>query len=64
MSLDFLMLSALFPVLAKDDLARRGGATWLWSLSFVPLVGALAYLCLRPTLDLAAVKPDMVLDSD
>ncbi len=48
MSLDFLMLSALFPVLAKDDLSRRGGQSWLWWISFVPLVGAIAYLYLRP----------------
>jgi hypothetical protein len=62
MSLDFLMLSALFPVLAQDDVARRGGASWLWILCFVPLVGALAYLCLRPSLALAldrsAIVPD------
>jgi hypothetical protein len=64
MSLDFLMLSTLFPVLAKDDLARRGGASWLWSLCFVPLVGALAYLCLRPTLDLVAVKPNTAIGSN
>jgi hypothetical protein len=50
MSLDFLMLSALFPVLAKDDLARRSGASWLWAICFVPLVGAIAYLGLRPPL--------------
>jgi hypothetical protein len=64
MSLDFLMLSALFPVLAKDDLARRGGASWLWSLCFVPLVGALAYLCLRPALDLVAVRPNTAIGSN
>jgi hypothetical protein len=62
MSLDFLMLSALFPVLAQDDVARRGGADWLWVLCFVPLVGALAYLCLRPALalgvDRSATVPD------
>jgi hypothetical protein len=57
MSLDFLMLSALFPVLAKDDLARRGGDAWLWSLCFIPLVGALAYLLLRPALDVAIDQP-------
>jgi hypothetical protein len=51
MSLDFVMLSALFPVLAKDDLTRRRGESWLWALCFIPLVGALAYLCLRPSLE-------------
>jgi hypothetical protein len=48
MSLDFLMLSALFPVLIQDDLNRRGGQPWLWWLSFIPMVGAIAYLYLRP----------------
>lgn len=48
MTLDFLMLSALFPVLVKDDLRRRGGQSWLWGLSFIPLLGAIAYLYLRP----------------
>ncbi len=48
MTLDFLMLSALFPILAKDDLSRRGGQPWLWGLSFIPMVGAIAYLYLRP----------------
>jgi hypothetical protein len=48
MSLDFVMLSALFPVLAKDDLTRRAGQPWLWWITFVPLVGPITYLCLRP----------------
>jgi hypothetical protein len=48
MSLDFLMLSALFPVLVKDDLSRRVGQPWLWGLSCVPMVGSIAYLYLRP----------------
>ena len=48
MTLDFLMLSALFPVLVKDDLSRRGGQSWLWWLSWIPLLGAIAYLYLRP----------------
>jgi hypothetical protein len=48
MSLDFVMLSALFPVLAKDDISRRDGQPWLWWMTFVPLLGAIAYLCLRP----------------
>jgi hypothetical protein len=49
MSLDFVMLSAIFPVLAKDDLARRGGDNWLWGICFIPMIGALAYLFLRPS---------------
>jgi hypothetical protein len=51
MSLDFVMLSLLFPILAKDDLARRHGKPWLWAICFIPLVGALGYLCLRPSLE-------------
>lgn len=50
MSLDFCLLCLLFPVLLKDDLARRGieknlGIFWL--ISFVPLLGPLGYLCSR-----------------
>ncbi|XGV87785.1 MAG: DUF2834 domain-containing protein [Limnothrix sp. BL-A-16] len=50
MSLDFLMLSLLFPALVGDDLARRGWhqqTLWKW-LTFLPLLGPLAYLCFRP----------------
>lgn len=52
MSLDFCILTLLFPVLVKDDLARRKvEQTWpLFSISFLPLLGPLLYLCLRPNL--------------
>ncbi|MEA5620197.1 DUF2834 domain-containing protein [Cronbergia sp. UHCC 0137] len=51
MSLDFCMLSLLFPVLLGDDLQRRG---WkeeklFWVFSLIPLFGALLYLCVRPS---------------
>ncbi|MBD2438020.1 DUF2834 domain-containing protein [Nostoc sp. FACHB-110] len=52
MSLDFCLLSVLFPVLLGDDMARRG---WknnqiFWLISLLPLFGPLIYLCVRPAL--------------
>ncbi|WP_017302497.1 hypothetical protein [Nodosilinea nodulosa] len=59
MSLDFCALWLLFPVLLKDDMARRGlGASWVMAAVLaLPLVGAGLYLALRPALveDAAAV---------
>lgn len=51
MSLDFCLLCALFPVLAHDDLSRRGLADSqaFKVLTFVPFFGALLYLVLRPS---------------
>ncbi|MGG6296951.1 DUF2834 domain-containing protein [Leptolyngbya sp. AN02str] len=53
MSLDFAMLCLLFPVLMKDDMARRGWqhSGWFWPLALLPFVGALAYLVLRPPIE-------------
>ena len=50
MSLDFCLLSLLFPVLLPDDMARRGlkDQRILWAIALVPLLGALAYVTLRP----------------
>jgi hypothetical protein len=52
MSLDFCLLSLLFPVLLGDDMARRGWANsrWYWAIALIPLLGPLCYLCLRPPL--------------
>lgn len=52
MSLDFCLLSLVFPAILGDDLARRGiKSTWIfWTVSLVPFFGPLAYLCLRPPL--------------
>ena len=49
MSLDFCLLSALFPALLGDDMARRGikNPALFWTVSLIPLFGPLAYLCLR-----------------
>ena len=52
MSLDFCMLTLLFPTLIQDDLARRGitRSYPFWGLSLLPLVGACFYLIFRPKL--------------
>lgn len=49
MSLDFCMLCLLFSALVGDDIARRGMENPLlfWLVVFVPLFGALIYLCVR-----------------
>ncbi|MDY6937811.1 MAG: DUF2834 domain-containing protein [Cyanobacteriota bacterium] len=52
MSLDFCLLSVLFPTLLGDDMAKRGmsGSIAWWVISVVPLLGPLAYLCVRSPL--------------
>jgi hypothetical protein len=56
MSLDFCMLCLLFPALIGDDMARRGlqDKRIFWAVALVPLLGAIAYLILRPPLEPAA----------
>ena len=50
MSLDFCMVCLLFPVLLPDDMARRGlrDQRIYWAVTLIPLLGALAYITLRP----------------
>jgi hypothetical protein len=52
MSLDFTLLCVLFPALLGDDMARRGSKNSIvfWTVALVPLLGPLAYLCLRSPL--------------
>lgn len=52
MSLDFCLLCLLFPVLLKDDMTRRGlkDQRIFWAVTIVPLLGAIAYVTLRPPL--------------
>lgn len=51
-SLDFCLMSAVFPAILGDDMARRGlqDSRIFWGVSLIPLFGALAYLCFRPHL--------------
>ncbi|MEN9232547.1 MAG: hypothetical protein Q6J18_07320 [Gloeomargarita sp. DG02_3_bins_56] len=52
MSLDFLLLSLLFPLVLWDDMARRrlNPHPWFALVSALPLVGSALYLTLRPKL--------------
>lgn len=52
MSLDFCCLCLFLPVLVKDDLLKRGirNPAILAIISFIPLLGTLVYLCVRPSL--------------
>ena len=52
MSLDFCLLCLLLPAVVKDDLKRRDlDNPGIFSLiAFIPLLGTLTYLCLRPPL--------------
>jgi hypothetical protein len=60
MSLDFCMLSILFPFLLSDDMERRGMSSdrstkfsaklFFTFITLIPLVGALIYLCWRSPL--------------
>ncbi|SRR5579883_46296 len=52
MSLDFCLLSLLFPALLRDDMAQRGlkDDRLFWAIALLPLLGTLAYLTLRPPL--------------
>jgi hypothetical protein len=58
MSLDFCVLTLLFPSLLHDDLGRRGISPQplIWATVALPLVGACLYLLLRPSLP--DPKPD------
>ncbi|MFM5892224.1 MAG: DUF2834 domain-containing protein [Dolichospermum sp.] len=52
MSLDFIMLSLLFPTLLGDDMMRRGWENnQLFWLFVIPLFGPLIYLCVRPPIE-------------
>jgi hypothetical protein len=52
MSLDFCLLCLLFPVLLEDDMTRRGleDRRIFWAVALLPLLGAIAYVTLRPPL--------------
>lgn len=53
MSLAFCLFCLLFPTVLGDDMARRGylsNSQLFWLIALVPLLGPLAYLCWRPSL--------------
>lgn len=56
MTLAFCLFGLLLPTLLKDDMARRNlkDSKIFWLVAFVPLLGPLIYLCLRPALPDAA----------
>ncbi len=58
MSLDFCLLSLLFPTLLGDDMARRQlhNRVLYWSVTLTPLLGPLLYLSLRPSLGTAHLR--------
>jgi hypothetical protein len=62
MSLDFCLLSLLFPTLVRDDMARRGmDSSPLFWLTAVPLLGPCVYLIVRsPLVALNLEKSDSV----
>lgn len=53
MSLDFCLLCLLPAALLGDDMARRGvgDRRLFWTVALVPLLGALAYVTFRPSLN-------------
>lgn len=55
MSLDFCLLSLIFPALLADDLARRGinNPVIFWLVALVPLFGPVIYLACRPPLQIS-----------
>lgn len=59
MSLDFCLLCLLFPVLLSDDMARRNlqDRRIFWAVTLLPLLGALAYVALRPPTQSTASIP-------
>ncbi len=60
MSLDFCLLSSLFPTLIQDDMARRNWSDdrVLLAVSLVPLFGPLVYLVVRPSLPDGPLTPN------
>jgi hypothetical protein len=59
-TLDFCLMGLLFPLspLLDDDMARYGlnRSQGFWAIALFPLVGALAYLCLRPPLQVKEIN--------
>ncbi|WP_414514173.1 DUF2834 domain-containing protein [Nostoc sp. PCC 9305] len=58
MSLDFCLLSLLFPTLLGDDMVRRGWKSpqLFWLIALIPLFGPLVYLSVRPSLQEVGIE--------
>lgn len=56
MTLDFCLMCLLFPLILKDDMARRGwqNSGIFWAVSWVPFWGSAIYLLIRPAIAPAA----------
>lgn len=65
MSIDFCLLSLLFPSILQDDMQRRGvnADRWFLPVAFVPLFGSLIYWCLRPQLPETAISAESTASS-
>ncbi|MEH2279578.1 MAG: hypothetical protein V7K40_33635 [Nostoc sp.] len=60
MSLAFCLFYVLFPTVVGDDMARRlfPNAEVFLTVVFVPLLGSLAYLCLRPPMVSSTIREE------
>ncbi|MFN6487891.1 MULTISPECIES: hypothetical protein [unclassified Nostoc] len=63
MSLAFCLFYLLFPAVLGDDMARRRfpNAQVFLAVVFVPLLGSLAYLCLRPPLVSSTIREESLI---
>ncbi|MDZ8086766.1 MAG: hypothetical protein RMY16_14590 [Nostoc sp. DedQUE12b] len=63
MSLAFCLFYLLFPTVVGDDMARRRfpDTQVFLAVVFVPLLGSLAYLCLRPPLVLSSISEESLI---
>lgn len=61
MSLAFCLFYLLFPTVLNDDMARRRlNKFWIFlAVVFVPLLGSLVYLCLRPPLLISTIREEL-----
>lgn len=57
MTLDFLVLSSVFPSVLASDMERRGlsNRSLFWLVSCIPLLGPAAYVALRPRLSAPSI---------
>jgi hypothetical protein len=58
MTIAFCIFCLLFSAILGDDMARRGvtNSQTFWAVVLIPLIGPLAYLCLRPPVSESTTK--------